>query len=652
MKCNNCGTEFEGRFCPNCGTKAEQEITPTAVNDLNVDSQSVVDVKEEVVNSGNAADTAQPFANNDGYAAQDFNVAQTFSNNGGDAAQTSLNNSQINFDAQPNADYAKEYEGASVQNADVVPKKKSKKLPILLSIGSVVVVAAILIAVFFPYVSNFFVKTFSSPGSYYKYVEGKSALKLAGECADSLDVLSEKDQKADSEISLEISDSFKQYIRTVAPDELNTALSEIDSVTIVTDSNMKGDDSSQNAHLKINDDVLLSCEVSYYADNETMYLKVPELSDKYLCAKVSDDEYPFGDMQFTPQDLYNAIPKSDQIKTLVKDYFNITVDNIDEITESGDTLTVDEVKSNCTLLKLEISEEDAVKILEGILEYAKDDNNLKEIIENFDNELNLDKYDEDEFVNVIEDALSDIKTYSGTYDTSLKIVYNVWTDGKGEIVGREITDNENNFSFKILSPEEGNKVAYEVSFETEGQKIAVVGSGTKNGNKVTSDMNFEINGLKMINISTKDFYMENNESSGCVSIKTGDDLMGILQMTGMNSELTSLINDSELKFTLDGNRKESKFNLELLVNGENYLTLKTNAKISKAEKIESAPTEAYNANDSAEMSKWAESLKMTEFLDSIKDYTFLSSLMGISSNSVYNNYDSYDDYDYYSSYDY
>lgn len=652
MKCNNCGTEFEGRFCPNCGTKAELNVTQTTVNDDNVNSQPVADVKEEAVNSGNAADTAQPFANNDGYVAQDFNVAQTFSNNGSDVTQAPVNNSQINFDAQPNADYSKEYEGASAQNADVAPKKKSKKLPILLSIGSVVVVAAILIAVFFPYVSNFFVKTFSSPGSYYKYVEGKSALKLAGECADSLDVLSKKDQKADSEISLEISDSFKQYIRTVAPDELNTALSEIDSVTIVTDSNMKGDDSYQNAHLKINDDVLLSCEVSYYADNETMYLKVPELSDKYLCAKVSDDEYPFGDMQFTPQDLYNAIPKSDQIKTLVKDYFNITVDNIDEITESGDTLTVDEVKSNCTLLKLEISEEDAVKILEGILEYAKDDNNLKEIIENFDNELNLDKYDEDEFVNVIEDALSDIKTYSGTYDTSLKIVYNVWTDGKGEIVGREITDNENNFSFKILSPEEGNKVAYEVSFETEGQKIAVVGSGTKNGNKVTSDMNFEINGLKMINISTKDFYMENNESSGCVSIKTGDDLMGILQMTGMNSELTSLINDSELKFTLDGNRKESKFNLELLVNGENYLTLKTNAKISKAEKIESAPTEAYNANDSAEMSKWAESLKMTEFLDSIKDYTFLSSLMGISSNSVYNNYDSYDDYDYYSSYDY
>ena len=29
MKCNQCGAEFEGKFCPECGAKAEAE-TPIA----------------------------------------------------------------------------------------------------------------------------------------------------------------------------------------------------------------------------------------------------------------------------------------------------------------------------------------------------------------------------------------------------------------------------------------------------------------------------------------------------------------------------------------------------------------------------------------------------------------------------------------------
>lgn len=27
MKCNQCGTEFKGKFCPECGAKAQEEAT-------------------------------------------------------------------------------------------------------------------------------------------------------------------------------------------------------------------------------------------------------------------------------------------------------------------------------------------------------------------------------------------------------------------------------------------------------------------------------------------------------------------------------------------------------------------------------------------------------------------------------------------------
>lgn len=611
MKCNNCGTEFEGLFCPNCGTKAEQEITPTAVNELNVDSQPVTNGNDTNFNSN--------------YVAQDFSY--------------STNNGEVNYETQPFADYAKEYDGVPVQGTEDVAKKKSKKLPIFACVGSVVVVAAILIAVFFPYVSNFFVKTFSSPASYYKFVEGKSALALASEYSDVLDTYAKNDQKISNEISLEVSDSFKQIISSTASAEVAEALSEIDSVTLVTDTNMKGENSSANAKLKINDDVLLSCDTAYYADNKMMYVKIPELSDKYLCSEIKGVNYfSFDGMRFTPQEVLRALPESDQLKTLVNDYFNITVDNIDKMTKSSDTLSVDGVKSNCTLLKIEIGEDDAVNILKGILEYAKDDNNLKEIIKNFDNELSLDMYDEAEFVEAVEDALDDIGTYSGASENGAKIIYNVWADGKGEIVGREITDDSNSFSFKILSPINGNKVAYEVSFEADGQKAAFVGSGTKNGNKLTADMNVEFLGLKIINISIEDFCMDEKESSGCISIKTGNGLMGILQMSGIDPEYSAMVSGFELKLTIDGNRTESKCDLELLINGENFVALKTNTKISKADKIEPAPEKAYNTNDSAEMYEWTESLDITKLKDKIKKYTFLSSLFGAATNNLYGSY--------------
>lgn len=612
MKCNNCGTEFEGVFCPNCGTKAEQEILQTEVNDFNAASQPVTNVNEDVFNGG---DAAQDFLN-------------------------SHNNGDVSYETQPLADFAKEYDGVPVQSTEDVTKKKSKKLPILVCIGSVVAVASILISVFFPYVSNFFVKTFSSPESYYKYVEGKSALALASGYSDALDTYSKNDQKVSSEISLEVSDSFKQLISSTASEEIAEALSKIDSVALVMDSNMKGENNSTNAKLKINDDVLMSYDTAYYAEDEKLYIKIPELSDKYLCYNIAElNKNSLGKRNITPQELVKALPDSNELRTLVNNYFDIAVDNVDEITKSGDALEVDGVKSNCTLLEMKISEEDATNILKGILEYAKDDKNLKKIIENFDNELKLDMYNEAEFDEAIEAALNKMADYTGPYDNEPTVIYNVWADAKGEIAGREITDDSNSFSFKILSPKNGNKVAYEISFEAEGQKIAVVGSGTENGNKLTADMNVEFLGLKLINISIEDFCMDNKEASGCVTIKTGSGLTGILQMSGITPEYVALVNGLELKLTLDGNSKESKCNLELLADGKDFVTLKTDTKISKADKIESAPAQAYNANDSAEMYKWAQSLDINKIHDIIGKYTFLGSLFGSVNKNVYGSYD-------------
>ena len=42
MKCNQCGTEFEGKFCTNCGTPAGQ-VAPTASN---VNTKNVVTCKK------------------------------------------------------------------------------------------------------------------------------------------------------------------------------------------------------------------------------------------------------------------------------------------------------------------------------------------------------------------------------------------------------------------------------------------------------------------------------------------------------------------------------------------------------------------------------------------------------------------------------
>lgn len=76
----------------------------------------------------------------------------------------------------------------------------------------------------------------------------------------------------------------------------------------------------------------------------------------------------------------------------------------------------------------------------------------------------------------------------------------------------------------------------------------------------------------------------------------------------------------------------------ILINGENFVALKTNTKISKADKIEPAPEKAYNANDSAEMYEWTESLDITKLQDKIKKYTFLSSLFGAATNNLYGSY--------------
>lgn len=333
-------------------------------------------------------------------------------------------------------------------------------------------------------VSSAAVMTVSAAGTVwaadtYQSVEKAAISGLAQDLAEYLGKesgevqnLQETGYKAD--ITLKLEDGGKTLLGLLAPVDV----SWVDTLTMAMDVSVKDGVEGVNADILFNDSKLCSFLAFIDMMNGIEYAQIPELADSYL--KVSLTQETVDAMEASQEslkiigNLYDdplaVIPEGETVKALLERYGHIIVDHMQEAASSEETVAVDGIEEACTVYEGQMYEEDVLAAAEEILNTAKEDAQIKEVLDKWSE---LDEESDDlytQFQDAVDSGLAGLAENTGEEpDTGTYICSRIYVNGDGKIVGRDFsvegeTDSAVSVSWK--QPSDGDKVGFYLEMAT------------------------------------------------------------------------------------------------------------------------------------------------------------------------------------------
>ena len=352
--------------------------------------------------------------------------------------------------------------------------------------------------------------------------------------------------------------------------------------------------------------------------DSVMHIGLPELNDQWLKIE-SGENVPnviTGGMSSTAMlaELADALPDAETLTKVLDRYLAIVLDGLKNVDQTTTTLEVGGVKQECTVLALKVYEEDALNIAKSVLNTAKDDTDLKKIIEDFAKAME-DMAGEDigadeayvDFKEAVTDALEDLNEITET-DTENPIQVDTYVDKNHNVIGMKMygmseQDSERGMVY-FYSLTEGNKTAFEFAIpsdvdDTDDFKIS--GTGTKTSGKTSGTYTVTMQGMDMVTVKIADL----NEEAGTITLAPNMDMFP--------GEVEDMLGELALEIKLSG----EGFELNILGDNEQLLGIALKAVDSDGPSLD-APSNAVDATDSSAMEKWAEKLVMDKVMDNLE----------------------------------
>lgn len=336
---------------------------------------------------------------------------------------------------------------------------------------------------------------------------------------EQLDTLGDK-IAAGADLYLQLTDTSRALLGMMVPVDI----SWLDHVGFAYDVTLVDGIEAVVGSLYVNDyDV---CAVEVYIDTNSMlcYMRIPELHDSYIsvdmnAAMESEGELPASFSTMTdPMALY---PDAAVLESLLTRYASIVFDGFGDSIDSENTLSVEGVEAACTTYEGQMQIEDAQNFMTNLLTTAKDDAELKDIIETWAPAMAVESESGDiyqDFQTSIDELLTELTESPAENDGSY-VSSKIWVDADNTIVGREIGfyDNagaESDMYFKYQAPSNGTETALMIEFAADGESFGLSGQGTITDGKVSGTYDVLYNNVVMASIDVVDYVPADTANGG------------------------------------------------------------------------------------------------------------------------------------------
>ncbi len=368
-----------------------------------------------------------------------------------------------------------------------------------------------------------------------KYLEGES-----GEIQD----LESVGYGAD--LTLKLEDGAKSLLGILVPVDVSL----FDTLTLTMDMALKEGVEGVDADLLLNGGKLCSLQIFVDLLEGVEYVQIPELVEGYMKADLTsgsmEEAQAAADFLQILGGIYrdpvNVIPESGTVKTLLERYGGIVIDHMQEEEPSEAVVTAGGISEDCTVYEGQMYEADVLAAAEDILTAAKEDDELKVLIDSW-SEISGESGDlYTEFQKAVEEGLSELE--EGTddeMDTETFLSSKIYVNEEGKIIARDFSvegDPENETYISWKKPADGDKegfflgmtanMTYTYETEEEGEvqeettsSFSIEGTGETVDGLLNSEYTLAVDGADAAVIEVTDYDVESGEAgypNGSVSL--------------------------------------------------------------------------------------------------------------------------------------
>lgn len=354
--------------------------------------------------------------------------------------------------------------------------------------------------------------------------------------------------------------------------------------------------------------------------DSVIYAALPDLNDQWIKLEAGSADMPnviTGGMSSPAMlaELTEALPSAETLTKVLDRYLNIAIAELDNVEQTDTKLELYGLEQECTALTLKIYEADALAIAKAVLTAAKDDADLKKIIEDAAKAIE-DLAGEDigadgayiDFKEAVTDMLADLNEITET-DTENPIQLDTYVDKNHNIIGMKLNMDSQGERYDVMyfySLTEGDKTAFEFAIPSDvddSNDFLISGTGTKKDGKIsgTYTVGDEDEGFQYLTVKLEDLTAE----TGTITLTPSKDLFP--------AGVTDMLGDLALQIKLSGE------GFELNILGDNKALLGITIKATESDgPALSEPSDAVDATDSSAMEKWAEKLVMDKLMDNLE----------------------------------
>ena len=419
-------------------------------------------------------------------------------------------------------------------------------------------------------------------------------------------------------VGKDLLDMLEQAIAGVNDPEIDFYF--LSKINLGLDMGMGSDAQKMQLTLGLNDQKIITLNMLMNMAESIAYVAVPELNDSWIkfdagAAMPEGSASGMMSSAATMGVLAKALPDAETLTRVLNRYLDLILPELKNVEQSTETLEVAGVKQECTKLTLKIYEADALAIAKAVLNAAKDDDDLKKIIEDGAKAIQEMTGEDigannayDDFKEAVTDMLADLNGTTAT-DTEHPITLATYVDKNHNVIGGMLkmsTQDSNRGTFYVYSITEGDKTAFEAAIpsdvdDTDDFKIS--GSSTKKDGKTNGTYKLTFSGKEYISLELEDL----TDESGTITIKPTETMIYDMGLNALPFK------DLSVQIKLAGENAE----LNVLSEGKLLIGLALKASESAGPDL-SEPSNAVDAMDSAAMQSWAESLNIQSVLDKLE----------------------------------
>ena len=516
------------------------------------------------------------------------------------------------------------------------PRKKSKKKLIgwLSAAAAVLVAGAVAVGMFWKPIQGVWMENFGSDADYLSYVEQNSTQKLTDTLSGAYGSLTEALSSGtatqlsgayDMNMKLTVGEKTITMLETLVEERFSEKM-ELDWLSSIDlDMNMNTQESLNQIAmaLKLDETEIAKVEMILNMAKGEAFLAIPTLSDKYLKTEMEMSAAIPNELMdlLSDEDLLKILPSEAEMDALLDKYIGIVFDNLQEVEKTTETVKVAGIQQKLTALETKINEKDVTKVMTALMKAAKDDKQIKKIIENAadfleDNDMIEDADDAYKaFVDGLEDALESVEDVE--FDAEIDIVLTDYVNSDHEVVGRRIEVNDEEVLYYI-EIHQGTKMA----FELEMQGVEINGEGTDKNGVVNAEYSVIAADREVCVITLEDFKSNKEIVNGKIRIAPSSDLLKSL-VDNMDSAGASAIGllDPQLELVFAGDKNSTKIEINLLSGKDMLVGISISAKEAKGGKI--TEPDKKNVYDQDEAQEWLQEMDVQKLLETLEDITDL-----------------------------